>query len=329
MDTEHKSEVKLENGEEIQRPSRDHETPLATMPTDEPAPEETASNSIELPFWKPDESDNVLTRAIHRQLIARYTRESPTWSPQMRSDMLAESKTLDYSVLNSTGVIGGHILHKRLKAKVTWPRFWTLRVLFGPAACARQTWFPEVLERFPDFALKSGYTGMVPLNFQEVLELDEWVPPAPTLEKCGYVRVIETNRRAASMGLRRSKRKKGNADGVVSNTTASTAAFSTTRFTLQRSPETDGTEDAMETPAAMGRQSMIPPDPDADAAPPPRDIQSRTNTLDMQKQLMELGDENLCLRQINAIQQRLIEQYQERMLRLETESSAMRRGRGE
>lgn len=350
MDTECTREIKSESREEIQRPTIEYEIPGPAMSTDKTVFEEAAPDSIELPFWKPDESDNVITHAIYRRLIQRYIQENQTWDSQMRSDMLAESKVLDYRILNSTGVIGSHILHKWMKLKVTWSRFWTLRVMFGPAACARQIWFPEVLKRFPDFALKSAYTGVVPLNFQEVFGLDEWVPPVPTPEECGYGRTRGSKRKAASTGIRCSKRQKGSANGVSTTTTTATAtaaaaammaatASPTSTFTLQQSPETDIAEEPIETPAAVSRQSMTPLDFDANEVPLPQNIgelrnkfrpcqemqSSQRNHLDMQNQLRELGDENLYLRQINAIQQRLIEQYQERILRLEAESRVTRR----
>lgn len=361
MDAEHKDGVKLEGREEIrhpfiddepfidEEPFIDDEIPVTSISTDEIASEETAVDTIELPFWKPSGNENVLTHAIYRRLIERYIQENQTWDSQMRSDMLVESKDLDYSISRGTGVMSSYGVHKKLKTKVTWPRFWTIRVMFGPAVCARQTWFPEVLKRFPDFASKSAYTGVVPPNFEEVIELDDWVPPVPTPEECGYGRPRVAKRRAASTGIRRSKGQKEGANGV-SNTLAMTAAAAamasataspTTIFTLQRSFETNTTEQLVETPASMSRQSMIPPDLGTNGMPPPRDngelrskfrpfeeVQSsQVNHLDLQNQLRELGDENIYLRQINAIQQRLIEQYQERILRLEAESRVMR-GRG-
>ncbi|UKZ62260.1 uncharacterized protein TrAtP1_003512 [Trichoderma atroviride] len=342
MDTEYTSEIKSEDEREVQRTTIECDIPAAAMPTEETIAEETAPNPIELPFWKPDDRDNVITHAIYRQLIELYIQEHETWDSQMRSDMLVESKSLDYRIFNSRGAMCSHILHKRMKQKVTWPRFWTLRVMFGPATCARQTWFPEVLKRFPDFASKSAYTGVVPPNFEEVLELNEWVPPAPTLEECGRPRVMK--RPAASIGIRRFRRQKEGTNGV-SNTSAMTAAAATASptpmFTLLRSLETNSTGQSVEAPAAMSRQSMIALDFGTNEMPPPRDngglrskfrpleeVQSsQMNHLDMQNQVRELGDENIYLRQINAIQQRLIEQYQERILRLEAESRVMR-GRG-
>ncbi|KAK1246889.1 hypothetical protein MKX08_000691 [Trichoderma sp. CBMAI-0020] len=342
MDTEHTSEIKSEDEREIQHPTIEYDIPAVALPIEERFVEETTSGPIELPYWKPDDRDNVITHAIYRQLIKRYVEEHETWDSQMRSDMLVESKTLDYRIFNSRGAMHSHILHKRMKQKVTWPRFWTLRVMFGPAACARQTWFPEVLKRFPDFASKSAYTGVVPPNIEEVLGLDEWVPPAPSLEECGRPRV--TNRTAASIGIRRFRRQKEGTNGG-SNTSAMTAAAATASpipvYTTLRSLETNSTEQSVETPAAMRRQSMIAPDFGTNEMPPPRDngesrskfrpfeeVQSsQMNHLDMQNQVRELGDENIYLRQINAIQQRLIEQYQERILRLEAESRVMR-GRG-
>lgn len=341
MDTGHKSEIKLEGKEKSHRATIDDEIPFAAAYTDETV-EDTISDTIDLPFWKPGESDNVITHAVYRQLMKRYIQESQTWDPPMRSDLLVESKTLDYRILNSTGVIGSHILHKWMKKEVTWPRFWTLRVMFGPAACARQAWFPEVLERFPDFALKPAYTGIVPLNFQEVLELDEWVPPVPTTEECGYGRIRVPRRRAASIGIRWSKRQRGGTNGVSTTTAAATIAATTsptTTFDLQRSVENNDTEEVIETPVTMNRESMIPPGFNTNNVPLPRNIgelrnkfrpfqempSSQTNHLEMQTQLRELRDENHYLRRINAIQQRLIEQYQERILRLEEEGRVMRR----
>jgi hypothetical protein len=336
MDTEYESEDKAEVEEETQRSSIDYELPIAPGSTDEPVFEEKASDSIDLPYWKPDESDNVLTRAIYRQLIQCYVQENPTWDPQMRSDMLGESKTLDYSIMIGTGTISGHILHKWIKRKVTWPRFWTLRVMFGPAACARQSWFPETLKRFPDFALKSAYTGVVPPNFQDVLELDEWVPPLPTLEECRYDRIKVAKRTAASIGVlwcRRLKRR-ANSVSATTDTTAAAATVLPTTFTLQRSLNTNNTEELVDPPPTMRQQFMNPHDFVTNETPPPHNRDERgifrpfqekqssqVNHHDTQELFMELSDENIYLRQINAIQQRLIEQYQEKILRLESKAA--------
>lgn len=173
MVTEYATETKSGDEREVPRPTIEDEIPVAAMFTEETTLKETASGPIELPFWKPDDRDNVVTHAVYRRLIERYIQENETWDSQMRSDMLAESKYLNYRVSISKGVLSCHILHTRMKQKVTWPRFWTLRVMFGPAACARQAWFPEVLKRFPDFASKPASTGVVPPNLEEVLELDE------------------------------------------------------------------------------------------------------------------------------------------------------------
>ncbi|KAL6906814.1 hypothetical protein GGI43DRAFT_431093 [Trichoderma evansii] len=342
MDTEYKGEIKLEDRKESQCLNK---IPAAVMSTGETVIEGTASNPIELPFWKPDKDDNVITHAVYRQLIKRYIQENQTWDSQMRSDLLAESQSLDYGVFNSTRRLTDHILHRWMKMKITWPRFWTIRVMFGPAACARQAWFPEVLERFPDFALKSAYTGVVPLNLQEVLELDEWEPPDPTPEECGYDERKVNKRRAASIGIRSSKRQKGSANSVSTTATATTAttmiaatASPTTTSTLQRDLENNNTEAVIETSIARNRQSLILPDINANGVPltrnigglrnefrPCQEMRSQINHPDMQNQLRELGDENHYLRQVNALQQRLIERYQEKIFRLEEESREMRR----
>ncbi|KAL7894761.1 hypothetical protein HDV64DRAFT_287960 [Trichoderma sp. TUCIM 5745] len=334
MNTEYAHETKSEDEREIPRPTIEDEIPVAAMPMEETVLKETSPDPIELPFWKPDDRDNVVTHAVYNRLIERYIQENETWDSQMRNDMLVESKDLNYRISISKGVLSSHILHTRIKQKVTWPRFWTLRVMFGPAACARQAWFPEVLKRFPDFASKPADTGVVPLNLEEVLELDEWVPPVPTTEECKYNKHRATKRRAAPSGTRRSWRQTGGTNSV-SNAPAMIAMAATaspsTIFTLPGSFETNSAGQAAEIPAAMSRQSMMPPDLGINAMPPPRDNDesrskfrpfeemqfSRTNYLEMQNQVRELGEENIYLRQINAIQQRLIEQYQERILKQE------------
>jgi hypothetical protein len=344
MDAEYTNESKFDDEREIPRPTIENEMPVAIMSTKEIILKETVSHLIELPFKKPDDRDNVVTHAVYRQLVERYIQENETWDSQMRSDMLVESRDLNYRISISKGVISSHKLHTRIKQKVTWPRFWMLRVMFGPAACARQAWFPEVLKRFPDFASKPAYTGVVPPNLEEVLELDEWVPPVPTPEECKYDKLRVAKRRAISIGIHRSRRQRGGTNSVL-NTPAMTVAAatpsSTTTFAVQRYLETSSTGQVVETPAAMSRQSMIPPDLGTNEMPPPpphdndelrskykpfEELQcSQMNHLDMQTQLRDIGDENIYLRQINAIQQRLIEQYQERIFKLESESRVIQR----
>lgn len=341
MDAKYTNEIIFEE-REIPRPTIENELPVAAISAEERVLKETASHTIVLPFKKPDDRDNVVTHAVYRQLVERYIQDNETWDSQMRSDMLVESEDLNYRISISKGVISSHKLHTRIKQKVTWPRFWMLRVMFGPAACARQTWFPEVLKRFPDFASKPAYTGVVPPNLEEVLELDEWVPPVPTPEECKYDRLRVPKRTATSIGNHRSRRQKEGISSVL-NTPAMTVAAATpsptNTFALQRCLETDSTSQVVETPAAMSRQSMIPPDLGTNEVPPPRDNDelrskykpfeelqySQMSQLDMQTQVRELGDENIYLRQINAIQQRLIEQYQERIFKLESESRAIQR----
>lgn len=161
------------------------------------------------------------------------------------------------------------------------------------------------------------------------------MPPDSTLEDCRYDRHRATKRRAAPCGIRRSRKQTEGTTNSVSNTSTMTAMAATaspiTIFTLPRSFETNSAEQAVEMPAAINQQSMIPPDLGTHAMPPLRDHDelrnkfrpfeemqfSRMNYLEMQNQVRELGEENLYLRQINAIQQRLIEQYQERILKLE------------
>ncbi|KAL5088099.1 hypothetical protein Trisim1_007264 [Trichoderma cf. simile WF8] len=155
-------------------------------------------NEIPLELFRiyptPCDDDHVVDKAIYRQLIKQYIAEKNDWPPKLQKDFKSEDKQLDYKVSRTTGLSRSKILPLNkiisrnkigswmLYGKQTWARFWTLRVMFGPIACANQEWFEDFAREYP-MALNDAPGGIVPKNFQELFRLEQWTPEEPQMER--------------------------------------------------------------------------------------------------------------------------------------------------
>ncbi|KAF3063331.1 hypothetical protein CFAM422_009939 [Trichoderma lentiforme] len=131
----------------------------------------------------PCDDDNVVNKAIYHQLIKQYIAEKNDWPPELQDDFRSEDKRLDYRISRTTGIASMHKISRRmLSEERTWARFWTLRVMFGPTACANQGWFEEFARDYP-IALNDAPAGIIPENFEDLFGLQQWTPEEPQMER--------------------------------------------------------------------------------------------------------------------------------------------------
>ncbi|KAL6793871.1 hypothetical protein J3E68DRAFT_359917 [Trichoderma sp. SZMC 28012] len=131
----------------------------------------------------PCDDDNVVNKAIYHQLIKQYIAEKKEWPPELQDDFKSEDKRLDYRISRTTGIISLHKISRwMLSGERTWARFWTLRVMFGPTACANQGWFEEFARDYP-MALNDAPASIIPENFEDLFGLQQWTPEEPQMER--------------------------------------------------------------------------------------------------------------------------------------------------
>ncbi|PNP58633.1 hypothetical protein THARTR1_01649 [Trichoderma harzianum] len=134
----------------------------------------------------PCDDDNVVNKAIYHQLIKQYIAEKNDWPPELQDDFKSEDKRLEYRISRTTGIASFHRLSRwMLSGETTWARFWTLRVMFGPRACANQGWFEEFARDYP-MALNDAPAGIIPDNFENLFDLQQWTPEEPQIERWAF-----------------------------------------------------------------------------------------------------------------------------------------------
>lgn len=68
----------------------------------------------------------------------------------------------------------------------TWTGFFFLRVMFDPKRCAKQSWFPKLVEQYPE-AAKDAMTGVIPSNYEKIMDgTVAWHPTSPRWETFAY-----------------------------------------------------------------------------------------------------------------------------------------------
>ncbi|KAL7939559.1 hypothetical protein V8C35DRAFT_326516 [Trichoderma chlorosporum] len=188
-----------------------------------------------LAYPKPREDDNAVNRAIYNHLIKQYLAERDDWPPELREEFKSEDKPLEYRITRSTGVANKHCLRKWMLRKMTWPRFWTLRVMFGPIACANQGWFEEFSRQYPT-AMNDAPAGIVPSNFPELFNLQQWTPEEPQIERWSFHSTFTTSkgkRKAVSVMSEDTKKPK-----LTASVDKRKSNFTTSSFILAANTDT-------------------------------------------------------------------------------------------
>lgn len=114
-----------------------------------PQSQDRASEDIGNMFYRAPSNANKLTKAIYKELVSQYLAERDTWPAEDQHSFKLEAQWLDYSITAATGKFSGHNIQKGMAKVPTWTSFFFLRVMFGPQACANQTWFPNFVKGHP------------------------------------------------------------------------------------------------------------------------------------------------------------------------------------
>ncbi|EHK26401.1 uncharacterized protein TRIVIDRAFT_197799 [Trichoderma virens Gv29-8] len=120
-----------------------------------------------------NQTSNIITQLVQTKLMERYRTERGIWSVGMHTDFKRVAPKMDFSIRPTTSSISNHdICKKASTAGATWIDFWFLRVMFGPCACAKQSWFPDLAEQYP-WMLDQAATGVVPSNIDSIMDMGE------------------------------------------------------------------------------------------------------------------------------------------------------------
>ncbi|KAK5996509.1 hypothetical protein PT974_01844 [Cladobotryum mycophilum] len=79
---------------------------------------------------------------------------------------------INYRISATTGTISNHSITKSIKRAnqvATWTQFFILRVMFGARACYRQSWFPALVNQYPQ-ALGPAYPAVVPQIYRQFVQ---------------------------------------------------------------------------------------------------------------------------------------------------------------
>ncbi|KAL6872644.1 hypothetical protein HDV57DRAFT_524258 [Trichoderma longibrachiatum] len=170
------------------------------LPDDPQEPTENAHDPmIEQLFPWVDPRSNVITRHVKLALARAYQNDSGSWSWEMNLDFRHTAPTLNFSVYAHTGALTHHVIGKKAKRPgANWVHFWFLRVMFGPRACSRQSWFAELAEKYP-WVMDEAPGGVVPWNAKAIIAngREDWVPAALGRECPDTLAVMRTKREAA------------------------------------------------------------------------------------------------------------------------------------
>ncbi|KAL7943167.1 hypothetical protein V8C42DRAFT_329881 [Trichoderma barbatum] len=184
-------------------------------------------------YTQPRDDDNVVNKTIYRQLIKQYIAENNDWLPELQDEFKSEIKLLEYRITKSTGFCSLYKIGRWMYRETTWARFWTLRVMFGPTACANQGWFEEFSRDYP-MVMDDAPAGIVPVNFEKLFSLQEWTPEEPQMERWTFHSTNTTRygkRKAVKVKIvGRKKPKFTTSSSIASSNNGTTTAISQIRY---------------------------------------------------------------------------------------------------
>ncbi|QYS94418.1 hypothetical protein H0G86_001749 [Trichoderma simmonsii] len=94
--------------------------------------------------------DNLPTRYVLSELKERYCDEQHSWSNEVREEFRRLAPSMDFSMnLRALGISDHKISLDAHSSGATWIHFWFLRVIYGPCACSKQSWFPDLARKYP------------------------------------------------------------------------------------------------------------------------------------------------------------------------------------
>ncbi|KAH0495048.1 hypothetical protein TgHK011_008621 [Trichoderma gracile] len=125
---------------------------------------------------------NPVTEAVRLALIEALKQDYPTWTEQQRDEFRQIAPRQSIIVHPSTNTISSHRMHKNNMNNPNWVACWMLRVMFGPQAVARQSYFKDIARQYP--ALREpGPSAVVPPNAKQIIDGKmPWTPPRPHTE---------------------------------------------------------------------------------------------------------------------------------------------------
>lgn len=112
--------------------------------------------------------------------MERYIADRKRWTPEMRDEFRQKAPLVRYTLHPRTSTASSHRLSKTAgKTGATWITFWFLRIMFGPYACSRQSWFPDLVEKYPA-AMDAERKAFVPINAEHIIQKNlDWALPGP------------------------------------------------------------------------------------------------------------------------------------------------------
>lgn len=94
--------------------------------------------------------DNLPSLCVLAELKERYCDEQHSWSNEVREEFRRLAPSMDFSMnIDALGISDHNISLDAHSSGATWIHFWFLRVIYGPCACAEQSWFPDLAEKYP------------------------------------------------------------------------------------------------------------------------------------------------------------------------------------
>ncbi|KAL7944826.1 hypothetical protein V8C42DRAFT_326030 [Trichoderma barbatum] len=126
--------------------------------------------SIDHVFPRVYGNPNAITRHVRMRLVQSYLAERHTWTAGMQTEFRRYARKMRYTVSPTTCRISAHVICKDAnKHGATWIHFWILRVMFGPIACSRQSWFADLAKQHP-WMLNEADEGVVPANGGSIIQ---------------------------------------------------------------------------------------------------------------------------------------------------------------
>ncbi|KAL6834728.1 hypothetical protein V8C40DRAFT_282447 [Trichoderma camerunense] len=204
-----KRAVTVEDGEELlQKPTSSRKRAASPSPSSSPkrkkvkfAPadsickqevdvksEKKTSHNLNVPtkelFPIDERTFNDASLFVRMELMATYTRERHSWFNEMREEFLRIAPGMNFWMDPKAPGIPDHSISLDAHGNgATWIHFWFLRVIYGPYACSKQSWFPDLAEKYP-WILEESRPGVVPADAQMLLNIGAscWVNFRPLAE---------------------------------------------------------------------------------------------------------------------------------------------------
>lgn len=155
------------------------------------------------------EASNPIDRAIFARLAECWDEESGAWTEAMQRSLLENLPRA--RVTRSTATFANHYIARTLRqgggAVPSWGQFVVLRVMFGPAACFRQSWADELGKRYP-IARQDAWDAVVPDDLKvvrRVLDGEDGMP-VPRRRKVSIMTLRKEYTRKRSGGAKKGNR---------------------------------------------------------------------------------------------------------------------------